>query len=60
MQPTCIKIFLNGIPMSRTSRLRQSIVPDEAHGCCFRGATTKTLPELARLIAKQEDHGLTG
>jgi hypothetical protein len=28
------------------------------HGCCFRGTTTKALPELARLVAKQEDRGL--
>ncbi len=33
-------------------------LPDKAHGCCFRGTTIKTLPQLARLIAKQEERGL--
>jgi predicted amidohydrolase YtcJ len=58
VRPTYVKIFLDGVPMSRTSAFIDPYVPDEAHGCCFRGATTKTLPELARLIAKQEDRGL--
>lgn len=58
VMPTFVKIFLDGVPMSRTSAFIEPYLPDKAHGCCFRGATTKTLPELARLIAKQEDRGL--
>jgi predicted amidohydrolase YtcJ len=58
VRPTYVKIFLDGVPMSRTSAFIAPYVPDKAHGCCFRGTTTKTLPELARLIAKQEDRGL--
>ena len=58
VMPTHVKIFLDGVPMSRTSAFIEPYVPDKAHGCCFRGATTKTVPELARLIAKQEDRGL--
>ena len=55
VRPSYVKIFLDGVPMSRTSAFIDPYVPDKAHGCCFRGTTTKTLPELARLIAKQED-----
>ncbi|MGH7838055.1 MAG: amidohydrolase, partial [Candidatus Binataceae bacterium] len=56
--PSFVKIFLDGVPMSRTSAFIEPYLPDKAHGCCFRGATSKTLPELARLIAKQEGRGL--
>jgi hypothetical protein len=58
VRPSYVKIFLDGVPMSRTSAFIDPYVPDKAHGCCFRGATTKSLPELARLITKQEDRGL--
>jgi predicted amidohydrolase YtcJ len=58
VMPTFVKIFLDGVPMSRTSAFIEPYLPDQAHGCCFRGTTTKTLPQLARLIAKQEDRGL--
>jgi predicted amidohydrolase YtcJ len=56
--PSFVKIFLDGVPMSRTSAFIDPYLPDKAHGCCFRGTTIKTVPELARLIAKQEDRGL--
>lgn len=56
--PSFVKIFLDGVPMSRTSAFIEPYLPDNAHGCCFRGTTIKTVPELARLIAKQEDRGL--
>ena len=55
---TYVKIFLDGVPMSRTSVFIKPYLPDKAHGCCFCGETTKTLPELVRLIARQEDRGL--
>ena len=58
VHPTFVKIFLDGVPMSRTSAFIEPYLPDKAHGCCFRGTTIKALPELARLIAKQEDRGL--
>jgi predicted amidohydrolase YtcJ len=53
-----VKIFLDGVPMSRTSAFIKPYLPDQAHGCCFCGDTTKTLPELVRLIAAQEERGL--
>jgi predicted amidohydrolase YtcJ len=58
VRPSFVKIFLDGVPMSRTSAFIEPYLPDKAHGCCFRGTTIKTLPELARLIAKQQDRGL--
>ena len=56
--PNFVKIFLDGVPMSRTSAFIEPYLPDEAQGGCFRGATTKTLPELSRLIAQQKERGL--
>jgi len=56
--PSFVKIFLDGVPMSRTSAFLEPYLPDQAHGCCFRGTTIKTVPQLASLIAKQEDRGL--
>ena len=58
VRPSYVKIFLDGVPMSRTSAFIDPYLPDKAHGCCFRGTTIKALPELARLIAKQEARGL--
>jgi predicted amidohydrolase YtcJ len=58
VRPSYVKIFLDGVPMSRTSAFIAPYLPDKAHGCCFRGTTIKALPELARLIAKQEARGL--
>jgi predicted amidohydrolase YtcJ len=58
VRPSFVKIFLDGVPMSRTSAFIEPYLPDKAHGCCFRGTTIKAVPELARLIAKQEDRGL--
>jgi predicted amidohydrolase YtcJ len=58
VRPSYVKIFLDGVPMSRTSAFIDPYLPDKAHGCCFRGTTIKALPELARLIAKQEERGL--
>ena len=55
---TYVKIFLDGVPMSRTSAFIKPYLADQAHGCCFCGNTTKTLPELVRLIARQEERGL--
>jgi hypothetical protein len=59
VMPTFVKIFMDGVPMSRTSAFIEPYLPDKTHGCCFRGTTNKTLPELARLIAKQESRGLS-
>jgi predicted amidohydrolase YtcJ len=56
---TYVKIFLDGVPMSRTSAFIKPYLEDQAHGCCFCGNTTKTLPELVRLIARQEERGLS-
>ena len=58
VRATYVKIFMDGVPMSRTSAFIEPYLPDKAHGCCFRGSTIKNLPQLARLIAKQEDRGL--
>ncbi|HXN87264.1 MAG TPA: amidohydrolase [Candidatus Binataceae bacterium] len=58
VRPSFVKIFLDGVPMSRTSAFIEPYLPDKAHGCCFRGTTIKTVPQLARMIAKQEARGL--
>ena len=57
-RPDAGKIFLDGVPTSRTSAMLEPFLPDTTHGCCYRGSTTLTLPQLARALADCEALGL--
>lgn len=58
VRPDFAKFFLDGVPMTRTSALLEPYRPSAAFGCCYRGATTLTLPQFARMVAECERHGL--
>jgi predicted amidohydrolase YtcJ len=58
-RPDAGKIFLDGVPTSRTSAMLEPYLPDVAHGCCFRGSTTLTVPQLARALADCEARGIS-
>ncbi|PPK66539.1 amidohydrolase [Actinokineospora auranticolor] len=45
-RPEFIKIFLDGVPPTRTAAFLEPYLPDEAHGACFHGATTMKPDEL--------------
>ncbi|NAZ80419.1 amidohydrolase family protein [Kineococcus sp. R8] len=57
-RPDFIKIFLDGIPPSRTSAFLQPYLPDEAHGACFHGATTMDADALEAWIRRAVELGL--
>lgn len=56
--PDAGKIFLDGVPTARTAAMLEPYLPDAAHGCCFRGGATLTVPQLARVLSDCEQRGL--
>ena len=59
VRPDFLKLFLDGVPAPRTAAFHDPYVPDAAHGCCFRGSTTLTVPDLVRWVALGEKLGLS-
>lgn len=57
-RPDAGKIFMDGVPTSRTSAMLEPYLADTLHGCCFRGSTTLTVPQLARALADCEVRGI--
>ena len=58
-RPEFGKIFLDGVPTTRTAAMLEPYLADDLHGCCFRGATFLTVPQLAREIAACEEANLS-
>jgi predicted amidohydrolase YtcJ len=54
VRPDYAKIFLDGVPGAKTAAFHDTYVPDPIHGCCFRGTTMLTVPDLVRWIGKCE------
>ena len=57
-KPDFVKIFLDGVPGARTAAFHEPYVEDAVVGCCFRGSTIVTVPELIRWVGKCEKLGL--
>jgi predicted amidohydrolase YtcJ len=57
-RPDFVKVFLDGVPGMRTAAFHEPYQPDTLHGCCFRGSTLVTVPELIRWVGKCEELGL--
>ncbi len=57
-RPDFVKIFLDGVPGARTAAFHEPYTPDPVLGCCFRGSTIVTVPDLIRWIGKCEKLGL--
>lgn len=57
LKPDFVKFVLDGVPTAKTAAFLEPYIADPVHGCCFRGGTSLTLPELARWIAKCEKLG---
>ncbi|HKW85228.1 MAG TPA: amidohydrolase [Burkholderiaceae bacterium] len=57
-RPDAGKIFLDGVPTSRTAAMLEPYLADKLHGCCFRGGATLTVPQLARVLADCEKRGI--
>jgi predicted amidohydrolase YtcJ len=56
--PDAGKIFLDGVPTARTAAMLEPYLPDAVHGCCFRGGTTLTVPQLARVLSDCEQRNI--
>ncbi len=56
--PDAGKIFLDGVPTTRTAAMLEPYLPDAVHGCCFRGGTTLTVPQLARVLSDCEQKNI--
>ena len=59
VRPDSVKIFMDGVPTTKTASMIEPYTPDQLYGCCFRGEALVSIPELARWIAKCEKHGLS-
>jgi predicted amidohydrolase YtcJ len=59
VRPDFVKIFMDGVPTTKTASMIEPYTPDQLYGCCFRGEALVSIPELARWIAKCEKHGLS-
>jgi predicted amidohydrolase YtcJ len=57
-KPDFVKVFLDGVPGARTAAFHEPYTDDPILGCCFRGSTIVTVPELIRWVGKCEKLGL--
>ncbi|MEW6639510.1 MAG: amidohydrolase [Pseudomonadota bacterium] len=56
--PDYAKIFLDGVPGAKTAAFHEPYVADPIHGCCFRGTTMLTVPDLVRWVGKCEKQNI--
>ena len=59
VKPDFIKFFLDGVPGFKTAAFHEPYLPDPIRGCCFRGSTLMSVPDLIRWLGKCEKHGLS-
>ncbi|MGJ4949667.1 amidohydrolase [Bradyrhizobium sp. HKCCYLS20291] len=58
VKPDYAKMFLDGVPGAKTAAFHEPYLTDPVRGCCFRGTTMLTVPELIRWLGKCEKLGL--
>ncbi|GLZ37062.1 amidohydrolase [Actinokineospora sp. NBRC 105648] len=58
-RPDFVKIFLDGVPPTRTAAFLEPYLPDEVHGACFHGATTMPPGELEGWLRVAAQAGLS-
>ncbi|QTX06147.1 amidohydrolase [Agromyces archimandritae] len=58
-RPDFVKIFLDGTPPARTAAFLEPYLPDDAHGDCYRGATTMPPEELEGWLRRVASAGLS-
>jgi predicted amidohydrolase YtcJ len=59
VKPDFVKFFLDGVPGFKTAAFHEPYAADPIRGCCFRGATMMTVPDLIRWLGKCEKLGLS-
>ena len=58
-RPDFIKIFLDGVPPTRTAAFLEPYLPDDEHGTHFLGATAVAPDDLDRWLRGAADRGLS-
>jgi predicted amidohydrolase YtcJ len=58
VKPDYAKMFLDGVPGAKTAAFHEPYVGDAVRGCCFRGSTMLSVPELIRWLGKCEKLGI--
>lgn len=58
-RPDFVKIFLDGVPPTRTAAFLEPYLPDAAHGACHHGATTMPGDELVGWLRTAAAAGLS-
>lgn len=57
-RPDFVKIFLDGVPTSKTAAFLQPYLPDDVHGAQWRGETTMSSDELTAWLVRVAEQGL--
>jgi predicted amidohydrolase YtcJ len=57
-RPDFVKIFLDGVPTSRTAAFLEPYLPDDEHGAGWTGETTMTAQELTGWLLEAARRGL--
>jgi predicted amidohydrolase YtcJ len=58
-RPDFVKIFLDGVPPSRTAAFLDPYLPDDEHGSEWRGETTMSPDELTGWLLRVAEQGLS-
>lgn len=58
-RPDFVKIFLDGVPPAHTAAFLEPYLPDDVHGCDFRGHTTMPAEELAGWLLRTAERGIS-
>ncbi len=58
-RPDFVKIFLDGVPPTRTAAFLEPYLPDDVHGACHHGATTMPGEELEGWLRTAAAAGLS-
>ncbi|KIU52254.1 MULTISPECIES: amidohydrolase [Bradyrhizobium] len=56
VRPDFIKLFMDGVPTTRTAAMLTPYRATRLQGCCFCGDPLISIPDLVRWIAKAEKH----
>ncbi|GLY36751.1 amidohydrolase [Amycolatopsis sp. NBRC 101858] len=58
-RPDFVKIFLDGVPPTRTAAFLEPYLPDDTHGGCYHGSTTMPPEELTDWLLKAASAGFS-
>lgn len=58
-RPDFVKIFLDGVPPTRTAAFLDPYLPDDVHGGCFHGSTTMPPDELTEWLRTAASAGFS-